>query len=207
MLPRYSSFDDILSRMTTLIEGALRRKLLRKLLRVGILLALISGSVYGVMYLAESGEKPQGEDRSTGFVIVGREHVAEGTKVETYNSNPPTSGPHYGTPARIGFYSRELPDERLVHNLEHGDVWISYQPDVPEAIREKLRAFLKDPKVIITMRAKNDRDIALVAWGRADTFDLTDGALDIARISDFILRYKNRGPERVLNSGDHLPQE
>ena len=37
--------------MTTLIEGALRRKLLRKLLRVGILLALISVNLAVVNFL------------------------------------------------------------------------------------------------------------------------------------------------------------
>src|SRR3989344_5078 len=52
--------------------------------------------------------------------------VAVGASHEAYNSNPPTSGPHYEQPSRWGVSQAELPDEQLIHNLEHGGIWISY---------------------------------------------------------------------------------
>lgn len=56
---------------------------------------------------------------------LGREHVPDGTIVE-YNSNPPTSGKHYGDWTRAGVYDKPVSDGHLVHSLEHGYVIISY---------------------------------------------------------------------------------
>ncbi len=58
----------------------------------------------------------------------GREHVAPGTKVD-YNSNPPTSGPHFEGWEKAGIYDQLLIDGKLVHSLEHGYIIISYNCD------------------------------------------------------------------------------
>ncbi|NOH04996.1 MAG: DUF3105 domain-containing protein [Chloroflexi bacterium] len=50
-----------------------------------------------------------------------------------YNSDPPTSGLHYATEARAGFYEENIytyPAAYLVHNLEHGYVIIWYNCDL-----------------------------------------------------------------------------
>ena len=51
-----------------------------------------------------------------------------GTKVD-YNSNPPTSGPHYEIWTQAGVYDAPKDDRNLVHSLEHGYVIISYNCD------------------------------------------------------------------------------
>ena len=56
-----------------------------------------------------------------------------------WNSMPPTSGPHYGSPAVWGFYDEPIPLVQTRHNLEHGGVVIHYGPDVPEAEVDALR--------------------------------------------------------------------
>lgn len=56
---------------------------------------------------------------------MGREHVPDETVVE-YNSNPPTSGNHYGDWTRAGVYDKPVSDGHLVHSLEHGYVILSY---------------------------------------------------------------------------------
>lgn len=56
---------------------------------------------------------------------LGREHVPDGTVVE-YNSNPPTSGPHFADWTRAGIYEKPISDGHLIHSLEHGYVIISY---------------------------------------------------------------------------------
>lgn len=53
-------------------------------------------------------------------------HIVEGAEHPSYNSKPATSGWHYDAPARWGIYDEFLPDERLVHNLEHGGIGIHY---------------------------------------------------------------------------------
>lgn len=66
------------------------------------------------------------------FPIQGRDHIKVGAGHPPYNSNPPTSGPHYEEPVAAGVYSTEYADENLIHSLEHGYVIVSYNCDVKE---------------------------------------------------------------------------
>lgn len=133
--------------------------------------------------------------------ILGRDHVPEGTKISSYNSNPPTSGDHWPQPAEWGIYLSPLPDEQLVHNLEHGGIWVSYKDLDNDAITKLGALAKKYPQaVIITPRAQNDSKIALASWGRLDTFDV----LDIERIEKFIQANINKSPE-PLASLDQTP--
>lgn len=59
----------------------------------------------------------------------GAQHIEVGAEHEPYNSNPPSSGPHWGQPAPFGVHEERQPDEAIVHSLEHGGVAIHYQPD------------------------------------------------------------------------------
>ncbi len=137
------------------------------------------------------------------FKIVGRNHVNAGTSVNTYNSNPPTSGPHWSSPAKGGVYDNQLPDEQLVHNLEHGYIWISYRPSatdsagISEDDKKKLAEVVTGDnwKMILEPRVQDDTKIALAAWGRFLKMD----NLDINKVKDFIKTYRNRGPENTPN--------
>ncbi len=40
-------------------------------------------------------------------------HVPEGTDPGPYNSNPPTSGPHYGQEYEAGFFDEQSPESRV----------------------------------------------------------------------------------------------
>jgi len=105
------------------------------------------------------------------FPNLGQKHIPEGERV-IYNSNPPTSGSHYQVPAAWGIYSSKPPvDERLVHNLEHGGIIISYNSDLLKSEDlEKVKAQARElrainPRLIIVPRASIDTAIALTAWG------------------------------------------
>jgi len=127
------------------------------------------------------------------FAIVGRDHIASGTAGSGYDSNPPSSGPHWPAAANNGVYDKELPDEQLIHNLEHGHVWISYKPDTADDVKNKLKEIVeKDSwKVVLEPREQNDSQIALVSWGRVLKMDQPD----FGKIEEFIKTYRNRGPE------------
>src|SRR3990167_2110127 len=104
--------------------------------------------VAGVWFFTKSdlGHNPSGEgdvspapvsqpiEGTQDFPIVGRTHVDFGTPVATYNSNPPSSGDHWPTPLKNGIYDTQQPDEQIVHNLEHGYIWISYKPQVSDEV-------------------------------------------------------------------------
>ncbi|MDZ4231454.1 MAG: DUF3105 domain-containing protein, partial [Patescibacteria group bacterium] len=142
------------------------------------------------------GSTPQGEDFSRAVPLMDTNHIEVGSSLPEYTSNPPTSGPHYVQTARSGFREEVISDQHLIHNLEHGDIWITYHPSVSDEVKEELRQFAA-AKVIITPRETNDSDIILAAWGRLDTFDVEDNAVPVERIKDFIKRYTNKGPEQV----------
>lgn len=144
------------------------------------------------------------------YKIQSRRHVASGTLVTNYNSNPPSSGDHWASPAKNGIYDKQLPDEQLIHDLEHGYVWISYRPkskssestseatNVSGASDEVIKELKKiaeadNWKVILEPREKNDSMIALVSWGRVLKLDKPD----YDKIKNFIRTYRNRGPEKT----------
>lgn len=170
-------------------------KTLRRVIIWSIGGVVVGGGIWAL--IAANG--PQGQDFSVSYEIQGRNHIQIGEDHPPYNSNPPSSGWHYANPAVEDFYTEELPDEQLVHNLEHGDVWIAYHPRITKENQKILAAFA-DSKVIVTPREANEFDISLVAWGRVDSFNLENGIVQKDRIRDFIKRYKNKGPERVLSS-------
>ena len=172
-----------------------RSQKLKDLSRWIVIIIVIAGVGYGAWkFLSKSA--PQGDDKSVGYPILGRDHIAVGSTHDPYNSNPPTSGPHYEIPARLGLYDVELPDERVIHNLEHGEIWISYNPRVKGQVVEAIKSIMNS-HMVVTPRSKNDTDIALAAWGRLDAFNLDGKPLDLQRVKDFINRYQNQGPEHV----------
>ena len=171
-------------------------KMTRKAINYSIAVLVIVSIGYGLYLLAQSAT-PKGEDMSKAIpLIMEATHISTDSPLAEYNSNPPTSGPHYAQTARSGFRDETIPDQNIIHNLEHGDVWIAYHPRILETVREDLKQFAA-AKVIITPREENETDIALVAWSRLDTFNIENDALPEQRIKDFIARYSNKGPERI----------
>lgn len=147
--------------------------------------------VIGIIYLLAISVKNQKPRPGEAFSVQGQEHIAVGATHEEYNSNLPTSGPHYAQPAKWGVYQSELPDEQVVHNLEHGGIWIAYK-DIPEDTKTTLEEITKSGlKIIMTPRAKNDAPITLASWGRVQKFE----SFDRQAILDFIRANTNKSPE------------
>lgn len=159
---------------------------------VGAILLLVAGGLLIWFLPGGSG----GDQPGVFYEAQGQDHVEIGFPFQ-YNSNPPTSGPHYKDPADWGVYREEIPDQVLIHNLEHGGIWIAYTPGIDPAIISALEEIAKeyDRKVIMTPRAANDADIAVAAWSRLDKFPVAEFSQD--RVHRFIRAYRNRGPEFV----------
>lgn len=168
-----------------------RHKAKKTLILLGVV-ALLGFVGYGIYRAAI----PSGEDLSVAVIVQEPRHISPDARLAEYSSNPPTSGDHFSVTAKSGFREEEIPDQNIIHNLEHGDVWISFHPSVSADVKETLKQF-GAAKVIITPRGANDTDIALAAWGRLDKFDLDGDIVPVLRIKDFIKRHLNKGPERV----------
>lgn len=179
-----------------------KKSKVRKFIVWGIVIILIAGAGYFIskgiknsIKISEIGES---------FAVEGRDHIKDGERVD-YKTNPPTSGPHYEVPSNWGIIDHEIPDEAVLHSLEHGGVWVSYRPGIAPSAIEKLKEVVKKTgsKVLMAPRSKNDKDVALVSWGRSYKFDLnSDGSFDEGLVKAYIRQYINTGPELVP---DNMP--
>lgn len=138
----------------------------------------------------------------TSVPVMGASHISDDQKVAEYNSVPPTSGPHFDRPADCGSYDEELPDERVVHNLEHGQVVISY--NLASTDVEKLQALWEDLPAsemwsVVRPYSKIDPGtVAMTAWG---VMDLIPG-VDEDQIRTFYRAYsRNRLSEETSRAG------
>jgi hypothetical protein len=121
---------------------------------------------------------------------------------DKWNTDPPTNGPHYGIAAIFGIYEDELEIARVVHNLEHGGIYILYGSEVPDETVAELRDFY-DSHRTGTVMAPLDRlgdEFALGAW--VVDGDVENGFLakckefDEGAVSSFFSSLQFRGPER-----------
>ncbi|MBC8280928.1 MAG: DUF3105 domain-containing protein [Chloroflexi bacterium] len=130
--------------------------------------------------------------------IEGSTHVDEG-EIVNYTTSPPASGNHWPVPAPCGFYTDPLPDERVVHNMEHGNIVISYNLPL-EADVSALRDAVDDiglNRVWGISRPYSGIEpgqVVLSTWGVMDSFL----GVDKDRIETFFETYSGvMGPERV----------
>lgn len=130
------------------------------------------------------------------FADQGRDHLAAGDPIPTYNSDPPTSGPHAPVWTRCGIYSEPIPDVVQVHNLEHGVVMVQYRPDLSDSDVESLAALVRglgDGYMVVAPRPGLAEPVVASAWTRLQRFD----DVDIEGLRDFWLDNAQRGPEVV----------
>ncbi|MDZ7844976.1 MAG: DUF3105 domain-containing protein [Anaerolineales bacterium] len=134
------------------------------------------------------------------------EHVAAGEDPGPFNSNPPSSGRHYGQPMEAGFYEENdpaaqvpHPEGYILHSLEHGYVVFWYNCQVLEeedcsALKSEIRDVMdgfQNFKVIGFSWAEMDVPAALTSWGRIQTFETFDP--DLAR--KFVQANRYQAPE------------
>jgi len=78
-------------------------------------------------------------DGSTHAGALEHDHV---TGPVVYSDLPPVGGPHNPIWMNAGVYTKPIPSERAVHNLEHGAVWITYNPSLSADAIAQLVAFV-----------------------------------------------------------------
>ena len=121
----------------------------------------------------------------------GNMHIGREESHDPYNSVPATSGWHYsdaGAPRRWGVHDEVLPDEVLVHNLEHAGVGIHYNcPEGCDDLITQLAEITRDsPKVIMSPYPDMDSTIALTAWNYLDKLDAFDETRILLFIEDHV---------------------
>ncbi|CAM3068182.1 DUF3105 domain-containing protein [Prescottella defluvii] len=113
-------------------------------------------------------------------------HV-DATQRVAYDQSPPFGGPHDAVWATCmgTVYENPIRSENAVHSLEHGAVWIAYNPDkVDDAQRQLLeeRASSRDGYMMMSPYPGLDSPISLQSWGHQLKVDSADDE----RIDQFI---------------------
>ena len=104
---------------------------------------------------------------------------------------PPTGGTHSPQWQDCGVYGAAVRTEYAVHSLEHGAVWVAYQPGLDAAAVEQLAALADgEDYVLISPYPELASPVVATAWGKQ--LRVTDPA--DPRLSRFVARFAE-GPQ------------
>lgn len=168
-----------------------------KMLFVGFVVLLLAVAAAGIYFLITTKNSSLPKELGEKIAVdpkTGQLHIKLGEAHVPYSSNPPTSGPHYSIPGvgpiECKFFDKEVLDEGVIHNLEHGAIWISYKNNDAVLKQEIKQVVDGNSKVVASYRPKDDSLIAVAGWGRLLKLD----GFDKTKIEQFIKLYKN-GPD------------
>ncbi len=107
-----------------------------------------------------------------------------------YQQTPPVGGEHAPAWLNCGVYADPVPNENAVHSLEHGAVWITYDPTVITGEQlTTLRKAIPKTHVILSPYLGLPASIVASAWG----VQLKMSQVNDTRISEFISKYRGGG--------------
>lgn len=108
-----------------------------------------------------------------------------------YAQTPPVGGDHSPTLLNCGIYDQPVPNENAVHSLEHGAVWVTYQPTLGQADVAKLRRLVQGrDHLILSPYAGLPAPVVASAWA----VQLRLEGADDPRLPRFVEKYVN-GPQ------------
>ena len=119
-----------------------------------------------------------------------------------YDHSPPVGGNHSPVWLNCGIYDLPVANENAVHSLEHGSVWITYLPTLPQTEVDALRALVKasyagtQRYVILSPYPGQSTPVVASAWG----YQLTLQEPTDPRLKSFI-NYFRHGPQTLEPDG------
>lgn len=161
---------------------------------------LVLGAVVVLVLVLFGGGNNGGGGVGQRQVDDGRGHITEGTAGGPYSSSPATSGPHWPVTTDWGIYSTTVPEELVLHNLEHGGLVIWYQADqLGDQGLNTLTAYVQSQvaseqfKVILAPWVGTDfgHPIAVTSWNWLLYLD----SADIDQVRAFLGEHYGDAPE------------
>ena len=102
---------------------------------------------------------------------------------------PPAGGAHNSTPQQCDVYTQPIRQENAIHSLEHGAVWITYQPELSSDQVSNLAGIVKgDPYLMLSPYPGLPAPIVLTAWNH----QLQMQSFDKDTVEQFIRSYKTK---------------
>ena len=135
--------------------------------------AVVAAFVIGFVALAILDSRQRGVGGSPQGVeeveIASRDHVEEDVD---YGQDPPAGGDHSPVWQNSGFYEGPVRDENAVHTLEHGAVWITYQPDLPQEQKDTIRGLVEGQTCMLASPVDGlQTPVVASAWGKQLTLE------------------------------------
>jgi len=81
-----------------------------------------------------------------------------------YDRRPPTNGNHDPLWQNCGFYEKPIRDRHAVHSMDHGVVWVTYRPGLPEGQVDALRPYGEEEYVIVSPYPGQDAPVVATSW-------------------------------------------
>ena len=150
-----------------------RRSRIRWGLATGVLVLVVAGLITASVLVG--GNQAISGVRT--FDDVSRGHVQG--QVD-YEQTPPVGGKHNPVWLNCGIYTSPVENKHAVHALEHGAVWITYRPDLPDEQVQRLRDAARGrPFVLLSPYPDLPAPVVSSAWGKQlQLDDASDGRLD-----------------------------
>ncbi len=158
------------------------------LMMAGVLLSvLVVYFIYSIVVDWRERRPPDGVTEFTGLTNFHTQGPV------AYEQSPPVGGDHSPVWQNCGYYSLPVNNENAVHSLEHGAVWITYQPNLDREQLDVLRAYADQSYVLVSPYPEGmNSPIVASAWGLQMEFqDATDEDLE-----RFISAYR-QGPQTL----------
>ncbi len=123
------------------------------------------------------------------FEVASAAHTEEDVD---YPQDPPAGGPHHPVWQSCGFYEAPVRPEHVVHSQEHGAVWITIRPDLPERELVLLQRLTdRNEYVLVSPSPDQEEPVVASAWGaQLRLEEATD-----ERLRAFVRAYAGNGPE------------
>jgi hypothetical protein len=104
-----------------------------------------------------------------------------------YGMNPPAGGNHNQAWLNCGVYTEPQQNENAVHALEHGAVWVTYDPEaLGDAEVQKLQDSIPSTYMLLTPYPDLPAPVVASAWGYQVELD----GVDDPRLGQFIDKFR-----------------
>lgn len=152
---------------------------------------LLTFVIVGVLAISSAQNGYNRNIEIEGVEIISGLSAGHTTETVNYRQTPPAGGEHHPRWQQCGVYSEPVKNEHAVHSLEHGVIWITYQPDLPADEVNKLADITRrSSHRLLSPFPGIDSPIVLTAWG----YQLALDSADDPRLMQFILKYE-QGPD------------
>jgi hypothetical protein len=156
-----------------------------------VVVAFIAG--FGALIWVDSGQRQESEPpEGVEEFDVGAAGKHTQDPVD-YEQDPPAGGEHNPVWQNAGFYEEPVRNENAVHTLEHGGVWITYSPDLPQDQKDTIQEAVESQDCLLASPypgLPEDTPVVASAWGA----QVKLASADDPNLERFIRSYR-KGPQ------------